>query len=191
MIFVGNPELFAIESRITTAYESRGFLALGCFMLHISGKRYGVDEPDASLLACSFDEVSRRIENRGTHLASFTHHKYAGDIADAVFGAIYSPTRPDHAYIGLSQPEIRTVVQSSRILWAPDGDQAFDDGSFVLHFDDGNHVRLIGFRVGEDERHIRATLSDARFPAASFYGLLQEWSDNFEASWSATPKVKE
>lgn len=191
MILVGNPELFAIESRITDAYESRAFLALGCFMLHVGGKRYGVERPDASLLACSFDEVARRIENRGKHVASFTHHKCAGDIADAVFGAIYGSRRPEHSHFGLSESEIRAAIQSNRILWAPDGDQAFDDGSYVLHLDDGNSVRLIGFRVGEDGRHIQATLSDVHIPAASFYGLLQEWRDKFGASWLAAPKAKQ
>lgn len=191
MILVGNPELFAIESRITDAYESRAFLALGCFILHVGGKRYGVDRPDASLLACSFDEVTRRIANRGKHFASFMHHKCAGDIADAVFGTMYGSRRPDHLRLGLSESEIRNVVQSNRILWAPDGDQAFDDGSYVLQLDDGNNVRLIGFRVGEDERHLRETLSDVLIPEASFYGLLQEWRDDFESSWLAAPKAKQ
>jgi hypothetical protein len=86
---------------------------------------------------------------------------------------------------------MRTLIQANRILWAPDGDQAFDDGSYVLHLDDGNNVRLIGFRVGEDERHIHSTLSDVQLPAASFYELLQEWQSSFEALWEAAPKAKQ
>jgi len=191
MSVVGNTDVFAIESCITNAYESRALLALGSFMLHVGGKCYGVDRPDASLLACSFDEVARRIENRGRHLAPFAQHKCAGDIADAVFATIYGTRFPEYPNFGLSESEMRNVIQSSRIIWAPDGDQAFDDGSYLLQFDEGNTVRLIGFRVGDDERHIHETLSDVVLPAVSFYELLQAWKTSFERLWHAAPKTKQ
>lgn len=37
-MLVGNPEHFAIESHIETAYTSRGQLALGYFVLHVDGE---------------------------------------------------------------------------------------------------------------------------------------------------------
>jgi hypothetical protein len=38
------------------------------------------------------------------------------------------------------------MIHFQRICWAPDGDEAFDDGSYILHFDIGNRVRLVAFK---------------------------------------------
>ncbi len=38
------------------------------------------------------------------------------------------------------------MVWDSKLMWAPDGDEAFDDGSYVLQIDSGSLVRLIGFK---------------------------------------------
>ena len=73
-MITGNINTFAIESIITQAYERLSFRALGCFVIHIEGLRYGVYETDASMLACSYDEVKRRLADRGSHIATlFTH----------------------------------------------------------------------------------------------------------------------
>ena len=66
-IVVGNRSVFAIESCITTIYEGLSQRALGFFVIYIDGVCYGVRSPDATLLACSFDAVQRRILRRGTH----------------------------------------------------------------------------------------------------------------------------
>ena len=36
-MIVGDPTVFAIESRISEAYEESGLCALGCFLLHVGG----------------------------------------------------------------------------------------------------------------------------------------------------------
>jgi len=38
---------------------------MGFFLLHVNNKVYGIRDPEATLLGCSFDEVSRRIKMRG------------------------------------------------------------------------------------------------------------------------------
>jgi len=68
-MIAGNPSRFAVESGITEAYERLSFLALGFFNVHIEGRRYGVHATDATLLACSFDEIEERIAERGIHTA--------------------------------------------------------------------------------------------------------------------------
>ena len=189
MIQSGNPEIFAIESHISAAYASLGMRALGYFALHVGGKSYGVREHNASLLACSVDEVERRAANRGKHTAFFSQHASAGDLADAVYGAVYGSSSIEYPTFGRKKSELSEVIRSSRLIWAPDGDQAFDDGSFVLHFDRGAEVRLIGFRVGENARHEPNSLSDVRLSNGEFYRLLKQWRSDFETAWREAPKV--
>jgi hypothetical protein len=53
----GDPSTFAIESNISRAFHRLSSRALGRFTVHLRGRRYGVFEPDATLLACSLDEI--------------------------------------------------------------------------------------------------------------------------------------
>lgn len=60
-MIIGNPSIFAIESTITRAYERQSLRALGFFVIHVRGHCYGVRSPDSTFLACSYDEVLRRL----------------------------------------------------------------------------------------------------------------------------------
>jgi hypothetical protein len=73
-------------------------------------------------------------------------------------------------------------------MWAPDGDAALDDGSYVLQFDVDDRVRVIAFRCRENFLHDPATLSDVWLSADGFYNVLQQWHDAFEAEWESLPK---
>ena len=80
----------------------------------------------------------------------------------------------------MSARALQTTLTSNRILWAPDGDEAFDDGGHVLQFDIGDQVRLIAFvnRPSEDD-----ALREVWLNADNFYGLITEWHNGFEAEW--------
>jgi hypothetical protein len=147
-MIIGNKQRLAIESKATVFYERLSFLGLGCFVLHIGNKTYGRTEPDATMLACSFDEVERRIRNRGRHTAPFAEEPDGGIIANAFRDAAYDPNPEleDHRFLGMSQDQLRDCFYAQNLVWAPDGDEAFDDGSYVLQFDIGHRVRLIAFR---------------------------------------------
>ncbi len=189
---VGDPSRFAIESGITVAYERLGFRALGFFVIHIGGRRYGVQAPEATLLACSLDQVKARIADRGIHTASFAGEPDAGRIADAYRDAVYAPEQENERYFGLAHDEFCGHFCSHQLVWAPDGDEAFDDGSFVLQFDVGDRVRLIGFRsIPQGYHHDPCTLSDVWLEADSFYGILGEWRNAFVAEWNRSQKIVE
>lgn len=188
MIQFGNPNVFAIESDISIAYSSLGMRALGYFVLHVGGQLYGVLEHDASLLACSVDSVDRRLAFCGKHTASFSQHASAAEIADAVYGAVYGSSSIKYPTLNTPRSELYETIHSNRLIWAPDGDQAFDDGSYVLHFDIGDLVRLIAFKLGENGRHAPATLRDVRLPAEAFYQLLKQWRGAFETAWQRSAK---
>lgn len=186
-MIVGDPRVFAIESGIQEAYTRPGLCALGFFVIHVAGNRYGVREPDASLLANSIDEVQRRIAHRGTHTAPFAREPEPGKIADSFRDAVFA-NDPRAEYLGIPLDDFRDVVYSNRIVWAPDGDECFDDGSYVLHLDIQDQVRLIAFKCSESHHHDPSTLRDVWMEAEIFYGVLQHWSRAFEREWVSLPK---
>lgn len=191
-MLIGDPSKFAIESCISIAYEELGARALGFFVIHIGGHCYGVREPDATWMANSFDEVEQRIARRGTHTAPFSTEPDAGKIADAFRDAIYAPDQENERFFAIPQPGFSDFFscRNQDINWAPDGDEAFDDGSYVLQFDVEDRIRLIGFKIYEEGYHHNpATLSDVWLEADKFYGILQSWRDAFESERIAAPKL--
>ena len=145
---VGDTSLFAIESEITRAFEKPSWRGLGFFVIHVGGQGYGIKSPGQSMLACSFDEVGTRITERGTHHAPFAEAA-AIEIANAYTSAIYLDNDQNEMYFGMSEAEFTKTLDSKSLVWAPDGDEAFDDGSYVLQFDVGDRVRLIAFKRPE------------------------------------------
>jgi hypothetical protein len=158
------------------------------FNIHIDGIRYGVYEPDATMLACSFDEVKWRIDNRGKHIAPFASEPDAKRIADAYVNAIYGEVQASD-YFGIPLPDFCEMIYSSEIRWAPDGDEAFDDGSYVLQFDIKDTVRLIAFKRGDGASLF--SLKDICLSADDFYKILQNWYDAFMTEWASSKKVTE
>ena len=142
------------------------------------------------MLACSYFKVKERLKWAGRHTAPFSSDEDGEKIANAYRTAIYAPDQDNEVFFGLPQPEFRALVYERKFVWAPDGDEAFDDGSFVLHFDAGDQVRLIGFKteiVGY--RHEQGTLRDLSLGEKEFYGILSEWTNAFEKEWWDAPKA--
>lgn len=189
-MLIGNPSVLGIESSITRAYERLSFRGLGFFVIHIGGQCYGVKSPDATLLANSFDDVERRVAMRGSHSVPFATEADAGKIADAFRNAIYAE-RQQESYFGIPLSEFCQMIHSKRIVWAPDGDGAFDDSSYVLQFDIGERVRLIAFKSGQSYLHNPSTLSDMWLEADDFYHVLRHWHDAFAAEWASMPKASD
>jgi len=190
-MIVGSTAGFAIESELSRAYERLSFRGLGFFLIHLEGMSYGVRAEDATLLACSCDEVAERLAARGEHTALFASFPEASRLADAATLAVYGDVDEEaEALPGLSFVELRRALYRSRLVWAPDGDEAFDDGSSVLQFDVGARVRLVGFRRS-DYRHEPGTLRDVWLDSDQFYDVLQRWWTEFDAQWAAAPKEPE
>jgi hypothetical protein len=188
-VICGDPSVFAIESGITEGFDRLSFRGLGFFNIHAAGRRYGVYKPDATMLACPFDSVQRRIAGRGKHTAPFALASDAGEIADNFRNAIYSENQHEN-FFGISCTEFSRFFSKDRndCQWAPDGDKAFDDGSCVLQFDVKDRVRLIAFKSDDDYSYDPNTLSDVWLAVEEFYGILKQWRDTFESEWISTPK---
>jgi hypothetical protein len=185
-MIIGNPKIVALESQISTAFERLSFRALGCFTIHVAGVQYGVRQADATMLACSFDEVEQRLARRGSHGVFFSQME-AAKIAEAFRTAIYTEQQ-DENYFGISLKEFIDLIHGRHITWAPDGDAAFDDGSYILQFDIDNQVRVIAFKCGENGLPDPETLRDVWLSGDEFYCTLQEWRDAFLREWESLPK---
>jgi len=169
----------------------RGQIGLGFFVIHVEGCAYGISKPDATLLACSFDAVVERLEKKGTHVAPFSNYPDGELIAQACYDMNYGDGCDADEVLGIPGSDFRDVLTQNQIQWAPDGDQAFDDGSYILQFDSDSRVRLIGFMVDENRVVDRASLKDCWLDADDYYAVLLSWSSALFAKWQAGIEVSE
>jgi hypothetical protein len=186
---VGDSDHFALESEITHAYARKSLRALGFFLIHVAGEAYGVRLWDATMLACSLDEVARRISMRGMHTSSVLSAAESESVAIAYDRAVYREHLADELFFGMRHSEFVNLLQSRHLVWAPDGDEAFDDGSCVLQIDAGDRVRLIGFRRTMNSEP--ENLKEVWMTADDFYDVLKSWHVRFLKEWASLPKVAE
>lgn len=187
-MIIGNPAIFAIEFGLTRAYENPSLRALGFFVIHVGGLRYGVKDLEATMMAVAFDNVVKRIARRGEHTAPFAKDVEARIIADAYLHAVYADEQ-NASYLGIPVAEFYSLLRANEIVWAPDGEEGFDDRSNVLHFDIDGLVCIIAFKTADGYVHDTMTLRDIRIPGDEFYSILQQWRDAFTAEWESSPKV--
>jgi len=138
-----------------------------------------VRAPDASLLACSYDEVVNRRDRRGAHAVPIVSAVTAAAISQAYLNGTMA------GRVGELETAIDLAATDQHVHWVPDGDAAFDDGSYVLQFDVVDQVRLIAFRNVD----YRATdVREAWLDGDAFYGLLASWVANFDRDWELRSK---
>jgi len=109
-MIVGDTNTFAIESEISVAYERLSQRALGFFALHVGGRCYGVRDWDATLLACSFDGVGRRIRDRGAHAADAIADVDAEALAMAFSRAVYIEHDENEFFLGMQERPFRDLI---------------------------------------------------------------------------------
>lgn len=190
-LLIGDPAIFAVESRIKKAYEDLSQMALGYFVLHIRGRSFGVCKPDATLLSCAYGQTLRRLSRRGLHVAPFSLEPRGSDIIDAIGEALYNPSPTRSSFFGLSAEQFSDFVHSSECQWHRNCDEAFDDGSGILHFDIGDSVRLIADKPPRDMQnwnHDSNTLVEVCLKSDDFYSLLGRWLETFHREWQNTSK---
>lgn len=140
------------------------------------------------MLGCSFEGVNDRLQRRGMHQVPFLATTEAPLIAEAYLDAIYREAeRTD--YFGLPMTKFTDVLYKSAVVWAPDGDEAFDDGSHILQFDVENKVRLIAFINAASPGEVMSTVTEEWLDADLFYNVLSRWSELFAAEWAT--KIQE
>jgi hypothetical protein len=188
-MMIGKQDIFAIESSIFEAYEGLGQMALGCFVIHVGGRGFGFRDPDATILATAFNGVRRRIAERGSHRSPLPTDADAARIALAFSHQNYMGKVDDAELYGIQWPQFFKALNSNGCVWAPDGEEGFDDCSRVLQFDENDTVRLIAFHDTVGYQVDAGSLRDVRLPQDDFYKILQEWHTRFESEWMSRPKV--
>lgn len=184
---IGDKNEFAIETEMFKAYESLGFLAGGFFVIYINGFCYGVRELDATMLACSYNEVKFRLSKRGTHTFPFLSKLSTKAIVWAHLNACWRYPGPKKI-LGFEPDDLLNYFAKKEISWAPDGDEAFDDGSKVLQFDDENYVRLIGYQYLNSKRKLFGTVNEIILSSDRYYNVLSQWVETFDEIWKNMPK---
>jgi hypothetical protein len=187
-MIVGDPSCFALESEITHAYERLSLRALGYFVIHVGGRCYGVRSWDATMLSAAFDGVAKRIAMRGSHDAPSFSMVDSEALAKAFSRAIYVEHEKEELFFGMRDSDFTTSLYSNDLVWAPDGDEGFDDGSCVLQFDIEDKVRLIAFSRDTNPILDPESLREISIPAETFYAILQNWHDRFLEEWASFPK---
>jgi Immunity protein 42 len=185
-MIVGNPNIFAIESEITHAYEHTSHLALGFFVVHVAGRSFGIKERDASMLGVSFDQVGKRIARRGSHHPPFPMDAPSAQVAYSFRHAIYDESKEDELFFGIPRHSFIEAISSNNLEWV--GDEEFDDSSYVLQFEDENRVRVVAFTGTPDFLYDHASLCEASLLQNEFYWILQVWHDRFKEEWISLPK---
>jgi hypothetical protein len=180
-LIIGNRHQFGIESDITEAHDNPGLFATGYFLVFLNGRQFGVRHPDATMLACSIDEAKSRLVRKGKHIAPCLEKMSAREIAlchrQNTYSIADSPLcRSDLIDCGI----VGSAVERANLIWIPDGDAAFDDGSHILQIDCGFQVRLIGFRNLANAHDTTSSLCETIVPAETFYRILHDWVNGME-----------
>ena len=182
-----NKNDFAIESFISSIDSRRGLMANGYFLIKIKGTSYGVKEYDASALSGLYDGVIRRLEMRGKHIPPAELIKLPSlELAQIIYSSLFykiSDEQNSWKY-HIPRDTLAKMICKNNLIWAPDDNEAFDDGSNVFQFDiDEKTVRLIGFKDTNDYKVVESTLNDLTMNSNVFYSTLKEWADNFYNKW--------
>jgi hypothetical protein len=184
-------EYFSIESRISSAYANKGILGIGYFVINIKGRAFGVKENDATCLACSFDAVNERIKNRGKHTGPNDFIlQDALSIAKIVRYSLFSKETSDNHECNNFREKTAGEIYKNKLLWAPDGDAAFDDRSNILQFDIDGMVRLVGYKCMQANEIDVDSIRDLYLDADCYYTTLKDWSEKFFNEWNMMEKEK-
>jgi hypothetical protein len=177
-MIIGDIRTFAIESEVSEFSKRLSLRGLGYFVVHISGEQFGVKSPRATMMANSFDEVCRRLSEQGSHVAPFAATLDAYHLASLVQEALYGDVSTS-----FHLKDIAATLEERKLIWAPDGDAAFDDGAVIVQIDEETHVRLVAFRNSPSSSGGPINLQELRIASDNYYDTLRKWSEAFLAEW--------
>jgi hypothetical protein len=113
----------------------------------------------------------------------------AGAKADAIVEAFrvlrYDEQPSKRNFFGITASEVQNIFTLNEIMWVPDGDEAFDDGSHILQFDEGDKVRLVAFLNTENPTELMGSIVEKWIYPDVYYGILSQWLSLFEVKRQA------
>jgi hypothetical protein len=135
MIF-GDKRSFAIEIEVNNFFHDE-YVGEGKFFTYINNQRYGIDNEYATTFLYIKDELFlflNKLQNSIEELLLFS----STEISIAYYCQNYSD-------VDLSKLNENLLNLAKHLVaWSPES--AFDDGSYIIHFDYGDKTRIIGFK---------------------------------------------
>ena len=180
MLF-GTKETFGIEIEINKIYCNQ-FIGDGFFVIHINNNCYGRREEYATTFPSIARQLRHCLKNRvNSDMALEDYSK--GNIVEGYYLQNYSEAN-------LSDCD-KKLLSKTKTLWEWSPDEAFDDGSHVIHFDDNDTTRIIGFKsciVDGDCKVMENSCSEIQLPREDFKGIIKD-AYLFLKSFSANSKT--
>lgn len=135
MLF-GSKDSFAIEIEINNFFHNK-HVGEGKFIVYLKNEIYGVNKEFATTFLCIKDELYnfyKNFINSDIELCSYS----SIEIAKSYYLQNYSD-------IDISYLNSDLLKRTKHLIsWSPES--AFDDGSFVMHFNNNEKTRIIGFK---------------------------------------------
>lgn len=135
MLF-GDKSKFAIEISINKILGDK-YVGEGCFSVFINFQEYGLKKKYATTFLCIADQLIDFYKNKKNSNLSL-----GKEPKELIANSYYIHYFTDNI-INEENPELSSKIKNL-IEWAPES--AFDDGSHLIHFDDGEQTRIIGFK---------------------------------------------
>lgn len=164
----GDVRTFAIDTALHPECLRTHQEAFGRHQLWVGGQVYGRHDEDASCLAATFDNTVRIFQERGSfELPGPISPIEALELAHKVI-FLGDELLPMHL-----RPFINSCGYWSRRLLAPDGEEAFDDGAFVMPIEHRGDVIIAA--AFSNAHGLIGPISEARMIADDFYQVLGGW----------------
>lgn len=181
----GNRSIFGIESGVFEFIENPNQLGIGYFIIQMDGKEFGVKKERATILGNSYWEIKARLARKGRHTISFGEVASAAAISCSIANIIYNRHFKSEILNAEEIDELVRKLYENDLVWAPDGDSAFDDGSHIIQIDCENYVRLICFNNDETEDATLNSIVDLKISSLEYYGILADWRAQFSQNWTS------
>lgn len=135
MIF-GDKGSFAIEIEVNNFFHDE-YVGEGKFVIYINNQRYGIDNEYATTFLCIKDELFLFLNNLQNSIEELLRFS-STEISIAYYCQNYCD-------VDLSKLNDNLLNLTKHLVaWSPES--AFDDGSYIIHFDYGDKTRIIGFK---------------------------------------------
>ncbi|MCA9290144.1 MAG: hypothetical protein KDA25_03385 [Phycisphaerales bacterium] len=169
MTLFGDQQRFAVEVRYGSDSARDIGSAFGRFRLWIRGQSFGCPGDSSSCFAPSGESLRQRWRQRGQHHADWVDRERPLAALREVHELVYLLTDDDLAERGL-QPN--RVAEAVNLMMAPDGSEAFDDGSLVIQWDTDDQVIVAGTIVTDEG--VDDSIALIALANNEFYGIIQE-----------------
>lgn len=155
----------------------------------IAGTAFGLNHEDATCISSVYDDVVRRLAERGKHLWPALRDEAGIVLLRATFEATYCDTSESETWRAHHR-----VWDDLEMRMPGRGSELFDDSSRVLFIELGVDVRLIGgfVRHSATQRSLLETtpdqiceaLSDIVLSADEVFGVFDEWMAALRAEFT-------